>query len=127
MITKNLERMKEISDELLAFSTRVAKVVGASYEFNGNCLDVLYDDGMIEIVKGHFGAGATIDRHTHQQTEHYLVIAGQIDLIIGDDRITLCKNDYYNIPSSVVHAMEAIKESVCLFIRVPSSGATTHG
>ena len=127
MITKNLDRMKEISEELMSFSDRLTKITGTSYELNGNHLDVLYDDGEVEIIKGQFGAGSKIGLHTHEQTEHYLVVSGRIDLIMGDDRIMLCKNDFYGIPSGVVHALEAAKESVCIFIRVPSSGVTTNG
>ena len=127
MITKNLERMKEISEELMSFSDRLTKITGTSYELNGNHLNVLYDDGEVEIIKGQFGAGSKIGLHTHEQTEHYLVVSGRVDLIMGNDRITLCQNDYHSIPSGVAHAMEAQRESTVLFIRVPASGVTTNG
>ena len=127
MITKNLERMKEISEELMAFGERLTKITGTSYVMNGNHLDVLYDDGEVEVVKGCLGAGSKIGLHTHEQTEHYLVVSGQIDLIVGDDRIMLCKNDSYSIPSGVAHALEAKRESTVLFVRVPSSGVTVNG
>ena len=124
---KQLNRMKEISEELLTFSERIKDITKESYVMNGNNLDIIYRDKKMEIVRGQFGAGATVGIHSHEQVEHYLVVCGKANLIIGDSVIVLCTNDSYSIPSGVGHSLEVLNESVILFIRVPPSEDTNVG
>jgi quercetin dioxygenase-like cupin family protein len=64
-----------------------------------------------------FAPHATVPTHQHPHEQMGIVLEGELDLWIGDERRTLRRGDMYAIPPNVPHGAET-KASTCLVLDV---------
>ena len=82
-------------------------------------MQVIYEDGMVEILRGDAAAGCDVEPHTHEQVENLLVYRGSAVVSVGEVEHHLMPGMSVNIPPNTVHHTKT-KNGCKLFIaRMP--------
>src|SRR4051794_11699805 len=90
----------------------------------GETISVLADaekTGSVEIFLQQGAEGAGPPPHTHAWDEAYYVLEGEVDVLIGERRQTLCAGDFAFIPGGTLHNFQ-MKGKTAKFISVNSHG-----
>lgn len=61
-------------------------------------------------------ANKTFEEHTHDQKTVHVILKGEIDLIEGEEVVTLKEGDYYEIPAGTTHVAKSGPEGVSFIV-----------
>ncbi|MEK7146545.1 MAG: cupin domain-containing protein [Patescibacteria group bacterium] len=61
-------------------------------------------------------ANKFFEEHTHDQSTVHVILQGQIDLIEGEEVVTLKEGDYFEIPAGTTHRCKAGPEGVSFIV-----------
>lgn len=78
---------------------------------------IVHGDKSCKTIVLAFKKGMTLKEHKTNEPTTLLVLDGEIQYRAGDEEITLRKYNQTGIAPGLLHAVEAIEDSVCLLIQ----------
>jgi|SRR6185436_4002092 len=95
---------------------------GTVYRVVGDHVRVLASGDAYEVFEVHGPENSGPPMHMHPWTEAYFVIAGEVDVIVGDRTMRAMPGSFVSIPAGTVHSYR-ILSSGAKFLVVTSPGA----
>jgi quercetin dioxygenase-like cupin family protein len=120
-----MTKLQDLLEHPPSFEDLIADLSGSfvEYEVEGGFSvghGVLHDEDCA-IQKNFASAGAMFPEHTHPEYEYIIIICGEGEVIIGDERKSFRENDCIVIKPGQSHSWSYTKHTKMIGITIPAS------
>ena len=124
----NLERLKELTENLSAFAQRQQNDEVVYNVKNGKCFGKnLYNSPEIAVQRSFISAGALFPEHNHDVFEILIVYRGELEARVDKKTMVVSVGDSIYFEPLQVHSVMATQDTWMIGITIPADGSYPYG